>query len=188
MTRKEAKSILDLAPDTGYITRFSEKREKYVLSVAYPTSASKEKTAHFKITIDDDVSSYALKGSGMSFPTIEDMLHFYEMNPVSPHLGSIGTAYSQMDITKWQEYEPKKNKEEKERQNKKGEEALKRQQAEEESLKQLEEKSVAHQEQLLLVRAEMTEQQLKFQQQMEDIKKEMMDQKRDQKHHRCCLQ
>ena len=108
----EDKNILVLAPEKGYITRYSDKKEKFVLSIAYPSSEGNQEIIHLVLAIDNEVPSYAMKGSGKSFQSVEEMLVYYENNPVNQTWSNIGISYSQMNTTTWQrEREPKKNQE-----------------------------------------------------------------------------
>ncbi len=42
-----------------------------------------------------------MKGSGRSFPSIEELLSYYETNPVSSEYGEIGVSYSSINTRQW---------------------------------------------------------------------------------------
>ena len=112
LSSDEAKNLLLLAPDKGYITRYSDKKDKFVLSVAYPSSEGNQEINHLVLAIDNEVPSYAVKGSGKSFQSVEEMLVYYENNKVNQRWSNIGISYSQMNTTTWQREKESKKKQE----------------------------------------------------------------------------
>ena len=112
ISSEEAMILLVLAPEKGYITRYSDKKDKFVLSVTYPSSEGNQEICHFLLAIDNEVPSYAMKGSGKSFQSVEEMLVYYENNPVNQRWSNIGISYSQMNTTTWQRERESKKKQE----------------------------------------------------------------------------
>ena len=71
ISSEEAENLLVLAPEKGYITRYSDNKDKFVLSIAYPSSEGNQEIIHLVLAIDNEVPSYAVKGSGKPFQSVE---------------------------------------------------------------------------------------------------------------------
>ena len=184
MSSEEAYDILVHAPEKGYITRYSDRKDKFVLSVAFPTTKGQNEIKSFVLAIDDDVPSYALKGGGKTFQSVEEMLLYYEKNKVSTN-GSFGVSYSQMDTTMWQiENNLKKTKEPEEQ------EKLRKQQENEKPGAENEGETPKELQQCL---KDLTEQQKACQDQIQELQKankELLDalQRRHRNHVTCNTQ
>ena len=187
----EAKNLLLLAPEKGYITRYSDKKEKFVLSIVYPSSEGNQQICHLLLAIDNEVPSYAMKGSGKSFQSVEEMLVYYETNPVNQRLSNIGISYSQMNTTIWQrERESKKKQQAAELEKKKTQE-------DEIEVPKKQQSSLTLQQTIDILKKELveplTEQQKVYQDQILELQKankELMDdlERRRSNHFKCNLQ
>lgn len=91
-TEAERKLILDTA-DNSYLTRYSEARKMYILSVLNTNSGNDEvNLEHFNLSIkkEDDHDVYEVIGTEKKFGDITTLLDFYKSNPLSFHIDSIG--------------------------------------------------------------------------------------------------
>ena len=73
-----------------YLTRYSETQESYVVSaIVYhqgiPTPV------HIKLNIDTDNNSYSLEGTEKTFRTLDELLNYFEQNPLSHDIRELGT-------------------------------------------------------------------------------------------------
>ncbi len=102
----EAAQLLSLAPEKGYLTRYSTNKKKYVLSVFCPSSSILQ---HFLIAVDEDTPSYVLQGTTISFQSIDGLLDHFESNPLSSKLEDIGISYSRINTRQFKlEHEKKR--------------------------------------------------------------------------------
>ena len=72
-----------------YLTRYSETREKFTLSVC----TRKGTFQNFEIIIEGNhkgESTYEISGTEEKFPDIAALLAFYKKNPLNPHIDEIG--------------------------------------------------------------------------------------------------
>ena len=123
ITGNEAKRRLQMHDRLGYLTRYSDMQQCYLLTVYKPTEVIK----HFKIEIDGDM--HKIEGKGKIFDSIGSLLAHYEdakNTPLDPSFKTIGRYYTEDDYN----LEEKKRKEE-ERKQTEAEQAQKRKQNEE---------------------------------------------------------
>ncbi len=73
-----------------YLTRFSVNNNKFVLSVLTEDMEGELETQDFKLSINNDINRYELLGTEKSFNNIDDLLSFYECNPLNETIQSIG--------------------------------------------------------------------------------------------------
>ena len=94
MTKKDAERTLkQQSGNRCYLTRYSEGRRAYRLSVMERVSSSKQIVKHFKFTItyqSSDENVYALKGNDKKFPKVSEMLQYFRNSAVSHQLSNIG--------------------------------------------------------------------------------------------------
>ena len=201
ISSEEAKNLLLLAPEKGYITRYSDKKDKFVLSIVYPSSEGNQQICHLLLAIDNEVPSYAMKGSGKSFQSVEEMLVYYETNPVNQRLSDIGISYSQMNTTIWQRERESKKKQEAAQESKKRQEAAelekKKTQEDEREVPKKQQSSLTLQQSIDVLKKELveplTEQQKVYQDQILELQKankELMDalERRRSNRSKCNLQ
>lgn len=95
---REAKKRLKARGDHCYLTRYSEKRRSYVLSV-YKKRPQKV-CLHFEISIENKGCRkvYKIKGLTKEFNKIEDLLKHYEGTRIDPALKSIGRCISEAEV------------------------------------------------------------------------------------------
>jgi len=105
----ETNALLFLAPEKGYITRYSEKKRRYVLSVCSP---SLEVIQHHLLAVDEEALSYVVMGSGISFKSIDELLDHYENNPINSSIGEIGVSYSRINTWEFKRKHEEMKKEE----------------------------------------------------------------------------
>lgn len=92
---KEAEQRLAVAGESGcnsYLTRYSETYRSYVVSVSAWYNGSRLPPAHFQLNIDTDAGYFSIEGSQKHFHTLNELLSYYEMNPISPNVRSIGSV------------------------------------------------------------------------------------------------
>ena len=83
----EAEHILKQnAEPNCYLTRYSNNRQSYILSVIN----AERKSSHFQLIIDNDVPSYEIKGTQKKHNSLDDLLNYLERTPLSPTIRSIG--------------------------------------------------------------------------------------------------
>ena len=85
---KEAERRLKMCGDHCYLTRYSERRSAYVLSVLY----QKNSTKHFKISVNNSGihEVYKIEGKDKEFGRIRELLDHYEKNRMDPAFPTIG--------------------------------------------------------------------------------------------------
>ena len=86
-----------------YLTRYSESQQSYILSVYKKESLLRHIIEHYRILISNS-GSLKIEGKDMEFYNIQHLLNYYENNPITPALSSIGYAYTQKQYTsrkKW---------------------------------------------------------------------------------------
>ena len=78
-----------------YLIRFSVNHNEYMLSVSGRGEDNIPIFQHFtiKITQRYDQSEYEINGAGKKFDDFSEMLQYYEENPISFMLHSIGKPY-----------------------------------------------------------------------------------------------
>ena len=89
MSSEEAESMLKMKNSDCYLTRYSETREKFTLSVC----TRKGIFQNFEIIIEGKhkgESTYEISGTEEKFPGIAALLAFYKKNPLNPHIDEIG--------------------------------------------------------------------------------------------------
>ena len=109
ITGNEAKRRLQMHDRLGYLTRYSDMQQCYLLTVYKPTEVIK----HFKIEIDGDV--HKIEGKGKIFYSIGSLLAHYEdakNTPLDPSFKTIGRYYTEDDYN----LEEKKRQEEERKQ------------------------------------------------------------------------
>lgn len=92
MNAKTAESTLRENGGTCYLLRYSENRQMYILSVMTKAQGGTMAPHHFeiKITKKDTQNSYEIGGSEKKFISISKLLEFYESEPLSQVVESIG--------------------------------------------------------------------------------------------------
>ena len=98
MEGNESQMELKHHSESCYLTRYSERRNVYVLSVM-KVSGGTRVFQHFTIDIrnrNNDIS-YEIKGADMKFKHLSDMLKFYQCNPVSHSVSNIGECVMAYD-------------------------------------------------------------------------------------------
>lgn len=91
-TEAERKLILGGA-DNSYLTRYSEARKMYILSVLNTKGSDDEvRLEHFNLSIkkEDDHNVYEVIGTEKKFDAILTLLDFYKSNSLTHHIDSIG--------------------------------------------------------------------------------------------------
>ena len=73
-----------------YLTRFSEHNESYAVSAIISHYGTRE-LVHLVLDIDSEASSYSFERSGKVFRTIEELLSYYQHNPLNEEIRSIGS-------------------------------------------------------------------------------------------------
>ena len=104
ITGDEAERRLEQHGGHCYLTRYSQIRGCYVLSVYKQhrlTSAVKD---HYEIVIESR-KKYRIKGKTKTFDSIQSLLGYYEQNRIDPTLRSIGLAYTEDEYEQAQEAE-----------------------------------------------------------------------------------
>ena len=102
ITGKEAEKRLKKCGSHCYLTRYSENRKRYMLTVYQkkPTYVMK----HFEIFFEhlEAHKVYKIDGKDQEFDGIGAMLHHYENSRIDPALKNIGRSVSENDYTsKW---------------------------------------------------------------------------------------
>lgn len=96
MTGRDAETKLRELGGDHYLTRYSEKRKQYVLTVL-----RKDHLIHFDFLIEtfqhDIHVQYEIIGSEIKFGDLRKLLNFYRKNPVSHKIDGIGD-YLESDI------------------------------------------------------------------------------------------
>ena len=85
ITGTEAELLLKRNGGNCYLTRFSENHERYILSVMIMGNLM-----HYEIHIDNIEKKYGIDETDNEFNTVNEMLTFYESNPLSPGIENIG--------------------------------------------------------------------------------------------------
>ena len=87
ITSEQAKQILlKQHKSKCYLTRYSCNEKRYVLTVLNNT----DQPSHFDLDIDTDKPAIVLEGAGKVFQTLDDLLRYYEKNPLSEDIRSLG--------------------------------------------------------------------------------------------------
>ena len=60
-------------------------------------SPSLDAIQHHLLAVDEEALSYVVKGTGISFQSIEELLDYFEINPINPKMGEIGCSYSPLN-------------------------------------------------------------------------------------------
>ena len=93
LTTKKAEERLSMAMASGgncYLTRYSKTRESYVLSTIVFHNGIRE-PVHIKLNVDTEKGCYSLEGTKKIFCTLNEFLNYFENNPLSPDIRSIGS-------------------------------------------------------------------------------------------------
>ena len=96
ITGKEAERRLKKHGGHCYLTRHSESLDCYVLSIFKKQKSIPPTKKHYKITIKDD-GRIAIEGKERDFADIEELLQYYQANPIDPALSSIGCEYTEAE-------------------------------------------------------------------------------------------
>ena len=99
ISKEEAERRLKKRGGHCYLTRYSENKTSYILSVYKEQRSLKPIIQHFKITIIKSSGKLHIEGTDIYFNKIQELLNYYEKNPITPALSSIGHAYSQEKCT-----------------------------------------------------------------------------------------
>ena len=73
-----------------YLTRYSKNQESYMVS-ALTHYQGTPTPVHIKLNVDKDNNSYSLEGTEKIFHTLEDLLNYFEQNPLSSKIRGLGT-------------------------------------------------------------------------------------------------
>ncbi len=83
-----------------YLTRFSVNHNKYVLSVLTEDMEGEPETQDFELYINNDITRYEILGKRKCFNNIDDLLSFYEHNPLTETIQSIGVPCVAIEDTR----------------------------------------------------------------------------------------
>ena len=87
----EAERILKESPKRNcYLTRYSRNSSTYTLSVVYIYN-NQDKVLHLKLSIDNERLQHSLEGTEKIFTTLNELLQYYENNPLSPEIRNLGS-------------------------------------------------------------------------------------------------
>ena len=87
----EAERILKESPKRNcYLTRYSRNSSTYTLSVVYIYN-NQDKVLHLKLSIDNELLQHSLEGTLKIFATLNELLQYYENNPLSPEIRNLGS-------------------------------------------------------------------------------------------------
>ncbi len=93
-TGLEAEQLLTAMGEDCYLTRYSQQNRAYLLSVMKTTQCGGDNHfEHFKLLIDNKVEGYEIDGYEKSFKNIDNLLRYYQSNPITPRITSIGQQY-----------------------------------------------------------------------------------------------
>ena len=94
ITGKEAEERLKMCGDHCYLTRYSEARGCYILSVY-----TKQNVKHFEISFEPsgDHKVYKISGKAEEFNAIEAMLAHYENHRIDPAIKTIGRCIKEQE-------------------------------------------------------------------------------------------
>ena len=73
-----------------YLTRYSKTRESYVLSAIVFHDGIRE-PVHIKLNVDTEKRCHSLEGTEKIFRTLDELLNYFEKNPLSSDIRSIGS-------------------------------------------------------------------------------------------------
>ncbi len=90
MTGAAAERVLQDMNEPSYLTRFSANHNKHVLSVLTEDMERELETQHLELAFDNDINRYEIVGAKKKFKNIDDLLSFYECNPLNEAIQSIG--------------------------------------------------------------------------------------------------
>ena len=68
-----------------FLFRYSNTYQCYQISVKYENEVE-----HIEVEIDKDVPSYQLQGSEKIFTSLDELVKYYQKNPLSPSIRKIG--------------------------------------------------------------------------------------------------
>ena len=103
ITGAEAEKRLRGCGNHCYLTRYSEERKCYMLSVyqKMPNHVMK----NFQITFqhyDENDKMYKIEGKTKEFGGLQEMLRYYEQKPIDPAFSNIGRCITEQEyISKW---------------------------------------------------------------------------------------
>ena len=94
---EEAERRLNACGNHCYLTRYSENRRCYVLSVYQKKPVPI--TKHFRICVDNtgDSKMYRVEGKTLEFKGMEALLREYETNPIDPAFMTIGRPITEAE-------------------------------------------------------------------------------------------
>jgi len=81
-----------------YLTRYSNTNDSYSVSAVVHPKGS-QKLVHLKLSIDTDQNCYDLEGSQKRFRTLDELLNYFEQNPLSSDIRALGTPCLPPDTT-----------------------------------------------------------------------------------------
>lgn len=84
----------------GYLTRYSARHERYILTV-FQLQTPSDVIKHFKIAIDEN-RRYKIERMEQDFETIEALLGHYERIRIDPALRTIGRNYTEDDYKEFE--------------------------------------------------------------------------------------
>ncbi len=98
MSGLEAEQLLTAMGKDCYLTRYSQLNEAYLLSVMKMTQNGDNHFEHFKLMIDNEKEYYEIDGYEKSFKNIDELLDYYQSNPITPRITNIGQCLSRDDV------------------------------------------------------------------------------------------
>ena len=94
ITGDEAVRRLKMAKVDAYLTRFSSRHGRYMITVFKPEPS--KTIGNFKLVIDkkSQIRKYAVEGMERSFQNIDLLLVYYESNRIHPIFDNIGRRFT----------------------------------------------------------------------------------------------
>ena len=94
MEGNESHTELKQHSKSCYLTRYSERRNVYVLSMTKYSDNGQRTFQHFTVDIrnQNNKITYEIRGADMQFNYLSDMLSFYESHPVTHTTSNIGVC------------------------------------------------------------------------------------------------
>ncbi len=78
-----------------YLTRYSKNRESYVVSALVYHNGN-QTPVHIKLNIDNE-NGHSLEGTMKIYRTLDELLHYYESNPLSHDIRGLGAPVTPLD-------------------------------------------------------------------------------------------
>lgn len=88
-----AEQILKTQRGTCYLTRYSKRRDCYVLSLQFVKGPENVVIYHFRIIVDGDRIWLDQVGGKVEFGSLQSLLHHYQRHPLNHEIHSIGQEY-----------------------------------------------------------------------------------------------